>query len=241
MAPKKKMTREEILLKKRLCERERYQRMKQDPQLRAEMKEKEKMRYAQKKEKKQVKSTKDMTASELRQKRKQWRVHSNAYRRRTNPTRCTSNTPPESPLGGDHQQDNGQRNSARKRDQSKIIQKLKQVNENLKRNADKWKHHYYRLRKEYTAVVNTPRTHANKIVKTTDEIYCPETIDTNITSRPIYGIKEEYSIDLPIEEENSTDLPMKEEYSTDLPIEEEYSTDLPIKEEYSTDLSIGDR
>lgn len=104
MGPKKKMTREEILLKKRVRERERYQRMKQDPQLQEE--EKERVKYAQKKKKKQVKLVKDMTARELRKKRKQCRVNSiKYYKRKTNPTSISPpNSPPESPLEGNDQQ-----------------------------------------------------------------------------------------------------------------------------------------
>lgn len=175
MGPKKKMTREEILLKKRLRERERYKKMKQDPILQAEMKEKERMKYAQKKKKKQVKAAKDMTTRELRQKRKQWKVNSKAYyKRKTNPSSFAATTPPESPTERNHQQDNVQRNSAKKRvkrDRSKIIQrnkKLQEVNKDLKRNVDKWKQRYYRLRKD-KSVVLSPRANAIQIFKSKDK------------------------------------------------------------------------
>lgn len=67
MAPrKKKLSREELLQKKRDAERQRYEKRKNDPQKREEMREKEKLKYQKKKEKGLRKLVKDMTPREHR-------------------------------------------------------------------------------------------------------------------------------------------------------------------------------
>ena len=65
MVPKKKkLSREELLQKKREAERLRYQKRKNYPQKSEEMREKEKLKYQKKKEKGLRKLVKDMTPRE---------------------------------------------------------------------------------------------------------------------------------------------------------------------------------
>nr|CAH7719872.1 unnamed protein product [Callosobruchus chinensis] len=81
MVPKKKkLSREELLQKKREAERLRYQRRKNDPQKREEMREKEKLKYQKKKEKGLRKLVKDMTPREHRSALKKWKEYCTVYR-----------------------------------------------------------------------------------------------------------------------------------------------------------------
>lgn len=82
MSPKKKppKTREEILEQKRIAERLRYQRLKNDPQKKEELKEKERQKYRKKKEKGKRKLVKDMSRREHKAVKKVWREHSSKYR-----------------------------------------------------------------------------------------------------------------------------------------------------------------
>ena len=75
----KKLSREEILQKKRDAERARYQKIKSDPVKLAEQKEKERLKYLKKKEKGTRKSISDMTPREQRKTRKKWRAYSASY------------------------------------------------------------------------------------------------------------------------------------------------------------------
>lgn len=79
MGPKKRLTKEETLLRKRIRERERYEKIKNDPAKYEMQKEKERIKYENKKKKKQVKLVKEMTPSELQIKRKQWKKYSSQY------------------------------------------------------------------------------------------------------------------------------------------------------------------
>ncbi|KAL4703592.1 hypothetical protein ACJJTC_003331 [Scirpophaga incertulas] len=71
--PRKKQTREERLERKRLTERLRYQRIKNDPEKYSQQKEKEKKKYERKKEKGAIKTINQMTSREQRKARKLWR------------------------------------------------------------------------------------------------------------------------------------------------------------------------
>lgn len=73
MARTKKLTKDELLERKRARERERYNRIKSDPQRYELQKEKERKKYENKKKKKVVKLVKDMTPRENRVARKKWR------------------------------------------------------------------------------------------------------------------------------------------------------------------------
>lgn len=81
MAPKKKkLSREELLQKKREAERLRYERRKNDPVKREQMREKEKLKYQKKKENGLRKLVKDMTPREHRAALKKWKEHCTVYR-----------------------------------------------------------------------------------------------------------------------------------------------------------------
>lgn len=82
MTKLKKMTREEMLEKKRKAERVRYDKIKRDPLKYEEQKQKEKIKYQKKKESGQVKAAKDMTPRENRLARKRWRDNVKAFRQR---------------------------------------------------------------------------------------------------------------------------------------------------------------
>lgn len=93
MAPKKKkLSREEVLQKKREAERLRYQRRKNDPQRREEMREKEKLKYQKKKEKGLRKLVKDMTPREHRSALKTWKEHCTVYRAKRQRLKSVTNT-----------------------------------------------------------------------------------------------------------------------------------------------------
>lgn len=81
MAPrKKKLSKEEIFQRKREAERKRYERIKNDPQKREELREKERLKYLKKKEKGTRKLVENMTSREHREAKKKWRKHCRKYR-----------------------------------------------------------------------------------------------------------------------------------------------------------------
>lgn len=93
MAPKKKkLSREELLQKKREAERLRYHRRKNDPQKREEMREKEKLKYEKKKEKGLRKLVKNMTPREHRAALKKWKEHCTVYRAKRLRLKSATNT-----------------------------------------------------------------------------------------------------------------------------------------------------
>ncbi|CAH2014946.1 unnamed protein product [Acanthoscelides obtectus] len=98
---RKKLSREEILQKKREAERLRYQRKKNDPQMREEMRIKEKLKYERKKEKGLRKLAKDMTSREDRAALKKWREHCAAYRAKQKDATVALNTPRANMLSSD--------------------------------------------------------------------------------------------------------------------------------------------
>lgn len=79
---KNKLTREETRRKKSEADRLRYQRLKNDPLKREELREKESIKYQKQKEKGLRKLVKDMSPSEHKKIKKKWKVLSNAYRYR---------------------------------------------------------------------------------------------------------------------------------------------------------------
>ena len=79
MAPKKKkLSKEEILQRKREGERKRYERIKNDPQKREELREK--FKYLKRKEKGTRKLVVNMTPREHQEAKKKWREHCTKYR-----------------------------------------------------------------------------------------------------------------------------------------------------------------
>lgn len=103
MPPKKKpkLSKEEIAIKKSAAAKERLEKIKSDPVLLAEYKEKERLKYLKKKEKGQRKCVKDMTPREQRKIRKKWKKYSSDYRKNQKIRKdCNNyiaqNTPPSS-------------------------------------------------------------------------------------------------------------------------------------------------
>lgn len=94
MPPKKKpaKTREEILEQKRIAERLRYQRLKNDPQKKEEIKEKERQKYQKKKEKGTRKLVKDMSRREHKAVKKTWKEHCTKYRAKKKNLKEITNT-----------------------------------------------------------------------------------------------------------------------------------------------------
>lgn len=70
----------ERLEKQKIARREKYAEIKQDPVLYELVKEKEKLRYQERKKKKQIKSVHEESSRDQREKRKKWREASKKYR-----------------------------------------------------------------------------------------------------------------------------------------------------------------
>lgn len=165
MPKKKKIPEAERLRLKRECERKRREKINNDPQAKILLQEKERFKYLKKKEKKQVKSVKEMTTRELRGKRKQWRENTKNYRQRKRAEeRLVPSTPPSSPDNLIPEQliahrPNVQKRNGKKlmrRDRSKLFRenvKLKDKVKSLQRLADK-----YRMRNKR---LTSPRTSAS--------------------------------------------------------------------------------
>lgn len=103
MAPRKKttLTKEEIAKKKSEAASKRLEKIKNDPVLLADYKEKERLKYLKNKEKGQRKCVKDMTPREHRIARKNWVAYSSEYRkkqkiRKNSDKYLDQNTPPTS-------------------------------------------------------------------------------------------------------------------------------------------------
>lgn len=97
----KKLTREEKLAKDRLRKRENYIRIKNDPELYSIQKEKERIRYLARKEKKNVCSITEMTPRAQREQRRRWRKNSQNYLKRKEEQKKVTkilieNSPPDS-------------------------------------------------------------------------------------------------------------------------------------------------
>ncbi|XP_061383507.1 uncharacterized protein LOC133320155 [Danaus plexippus] len=74
--------RQEILEKKKIAERARYERIKSDPLKYAKLLEKYKKKYESRKRRGVVKLVKDMTEEELQEARRVWRAKAAAYRKK---------------------------------------------------------------------------------------------------------------------------------------------------------------
>lgn len=78
----KKLMPNEIKERRKLRERARRERIRNNPQMYEEHLLKEKLWYIKNKEKDVIKLAKDMTARDLRQKRKKWKNNTLTYRRK---------------------------------------------------------------------------------------------------------------------------------------------------------------
>lgn len=180
----KKKSKEQILLEKRIRERERYAKMKNDPQQRAIQQEKERKKYEAKKKKKQVKMVSNMNTRELRTARKNWRKNSKKYyERKTKGTSALPITPPDSPdaIADDVssvQTNESQRSRAGRkkvhRDRSKVIQRNKRLeseNSKLRREKEKYRKRYERLlgnRNTSARKMFTPKSRVARIMNKKD-------------------------------------------------------------------------
>lgn len=81
MAKKQSKTREQILAEKREAGKRRYNEMKDDPAKHEELKQKERLKYLKKKEKKLIKPIAEMTAQEKLAKRNAWKKNSKNSRK----------------------------------------------------------------------------------------------------------------------------------------------------------------
>lgn len=153
----------------------RRERIKNDPVLAAIEKEKEKKKYEAKKMKKQVKLVKDMSKRELRQKRKLWRKKAKeAYQRKKQRGNLAQyleeRSPPVSEPENDRPVVDQRINSGRKKvkkDRAKAyreINKLRQQNEALKKQAAKWRQKHWRLLQNMTDE-SSPRRVVSKLLK----------------------------------------------------------------------------
>ncbi|CAF4819978.1 unnamed protein product [Pieris macdunnoughi] len=77
---KRKLSKEEIALKKSIAAKARLIKIKSDPVLLAQYKKKETLKYPKKKEKGQRKCIQDMTPREQRKTREKWKKYSSNYR-----------------------------------------------------------------------------------------------------------------------------------------------------------------
>lgn len=195
MAPtKKKLSREELLEKKRKAERLRYEKRKNDPQKRQEMREKEKLKYQNKKEKGLRKLVKDMTPREHRAALKKWKEHCTVYRTKRQRLKSVTNTfirentpvsdpeagtPPTRPATPDPQQFSSapspgissaslqQRKKETTRRRKKFNKEKNEKIARLEKKLEKYKKRLARFKKKMKKIVeDTPKT---KILKMLDE------------------------------------------------------------------------
>ncbi|XP_022821191.1 uncharacterized protein LOC111361843 [Spodoptera litura] len=102
MAKQKLQTREERLRKKRLAEKRRYERIKNNAELWKEKQEKNRQNYIRRKEEKKQLPIAEMNPRQQRLQRKRWRKNYKAYYQRKKQEKLTAamldeNTPPQSP------------------------------------------------------------------------------------------------------------------------------------------------
>ncbi|GBP09951.1 hypothetical protein EVAR_92484_1 [Eumeta japonica] len=148
MAPRKKTTlsKEEIAKKKSEQAKRRLEKIKNDPVLLAEYKEKERLKYLKKKEKGQRKCVKDMTPREHRKARKNWVAYSSDYRKKQKIQENTDkyanqNTPPSSedeiipevPLLNKEREAEARRSIVQRKKRNSILKRKDLLIENLKK------------------------------------------------------------------------------------------------------------
>ena len=172
MAPRKKMTREEQLEKKRIAERIRYQRIKNDKDKYAQQKVKEREKYEKKKEKGVIKTVKQMTPREQRKARKVWREKAKIRRRRlalqdiTNAPEtppCSVNEDPPPPQNINRRAQAAQQKSIRARkSRNLIIRKQEAEIAQLKSAVQRYKKQIQRIKKP---PISTPITKVNSLAR----------------------------------------------------------------------------
>ncbi|CAH1154504.1 unnamed protein product [Phaedon cochleariae] len=157
------ISREEKLRRKREAEKRRYDRMKQDPEEREKLRQKERDQYSKKKEKKIIRPISQLNEREKRAKRKEWRQTSKTYRQKRKQTQIQNefleqNTPPASPLSVENinevhqvtpQSISGKRLAARNRKvRSRRSKEREKMILKLRKDVARYKGKYYRLKKK---------------------------------------------------------------------------------------------
>ncbi|XP_022819027.1 uncharacterized protein LOC111353248 [Spodoptera litura] len=172
MAPKKKKaTKEEILQKKREAERKRYAKIKNDPQKREELREKERLKYLKKKEKGTRKLVENMTPREHRDAKKKWKQHCTKYRSKKKVLANITNSfikenTPDSDVSASCQMEVAERNNKNKEKmlRYKIKKKKDEEIKELKRKVLKYKKRLSRLKKSTNPKpTDTPNTKLQKM------------------------------------------------------------------------------
>ncbi|CAB3228673.1 unnamed protein product [Arctia plantaginis] len=176
MPPRKKMTREERLEKKRIAERLRYQRIKNDKDKYAQQKIKEREKYEKKKEKGVIKTVQQMTPREQRKVRKVWREKAKIRRRRlalqdisnapeTPP--CSDSEYPPPPQNINRRAQAAQQKSIRARKaRNLIIRKQEAEISQLKSAVQRYKKQIQRIKKP---PISTPNTKVNSLITAGDK------------------------------------------------------------------------
>lgn len=178
-------TKEEARLKKKEYDKKRREDLKKDPRKLEELKEKERLKYLNKKAKKQVKSVSEMSSREHRTKKKQWKQNSKCYRARIRQNsklqqHLNANSPPDSdeenaePSVNPDQVNNANKMDRKsvgrkkvRRDRSKMYkdnQKLKEQLKISKARAERYKKRYQSL-KTKTQNSQHPLTPNSKVRK----------------------------------------------------------------------------
>ncbi|CAG9823958.1 unnamed protein product [Phaedon cochleariae] len=157
------ISREEKLRRKREAEKRRYDRMKQDPEEREKLRQKERDQYSKKKEKKIIRPISQLNEREKRAKRKEWRQTSKTYRQKRKQIQIQNefleqNTPPASPLSVENinevhqvtpQSISGKRLAARNRKvRSRRSKEREKMILKLRKDVARYKGKYYRLKKK---------------------------------------------------------------------------------------------
>lgn len=164
MAPRKKLTREKILLKKREAERLRYQKIKNDPVKYELQKQKEKEKYIKKKEKGIIKTVEQMTLREHRKAKKIWKKKARERRQRLSLQNISNvpATPSTSDVDNQISQSNSRKSiiakvkSNRARRQRYLINKKKDEDiKKLKTKLARYKKRLQRLRKPQKLTPNS--------------------------------------------------------------------------------------
>lgn len=171
-----KLSREEALLKKKIAERIRYSKIKENSILYEEQKEKEKKKYLKKKEKGLVKPVNELTPRQQRLKRKQWRKSNQIYYKRKKNAKNLENflresSPPASdgPVLNSPQITSSAKRGRKKlrRDRSKVVRenlRLKERNEKLKRSLEKYRKRLQRY-KAAKNISDSPGTKIKELLK----------------------------------------------------------------------------
>lgn len=189
MAPRKKqkLSKDDILKKKREAEKARLARIKSNPIKLAEYKEKQRLQYLKKKEKGQRKNVKEMTPREQRMTRQKWKKYSSDYRHKKQLLKQTThnfmqqNTPPNTddelgsveirPIINEDQRakEAKKRSEKQRKYRNKELKRMQAVVSKLKTKLNSQRQKYKRVKKKLKKVVKsaekTPKTRIEEMSK----------------------------------------------------------------------------